>query len=236
MLKCARWDSVCHATYQPLGQCLSISFWLLNTSSWINSHRTFKVTVRTEMSPSIWPTESCMAWGRDHLIIDLFTTGYRYINGQNIIDSPSDLLARGQILQTYLRLYEISYVDRTYWWITGLVVPKMSANVCSRRDLSSCIFLYPEFVFISFFLWIYFVSPLFQLPQSNYLDVYDLPKQNGKSSSSCPTTFSDLSALLTDEDTRAWMKDRQKKDNHNISKSPISVKYSQQFVLLFPLE
>lgn len=59
------------------------------------------------------------------------------------------------------------------------------------------------------------------MPHANLFDIYEVPRENSNQPSSCPAKFQPATTpdFMTDEEARMWQKDRQKKDNHNQSKS-----------------
>ncbi|XP_046562185.1 microphthalmia-associated transcription factor-like isoform X1 [Haliotis rubra] len=56
------------------------------------------------------------------------------------------------------------------------------------------------------------------MPQSQLLNAYTVDSSSAKSSSSCPAAFRKEPApnFITEDDEKAWYKERQKKDNHNM--------------------
>ncbi|XP_046363455.1 microphthalmia-associated transcription factor-like isoform X1 [Haliotis rufescens] len=56
------------------------------------------------------------------------------------------------------------------------------------------------------------------MPQSQLLNTYSVDSAGAKSSSSCPAAFrkEPTPSFITEDDEKAWYKERQKKDNHNM--------------------
>ncbi len=60
---------------------------------------------------------------------------------------------------------------------------------------------------------------MLQVPPQQLLDPYGLESGNASSSSSCPAAFrkEPMPSFLSQDEEKAWFKERQKKDNHNMS-------------------